>query len=170
MRPLGGYGESFYMQPHWNGNQFGWMPGSWHQVPSAPDIVIIFCALFEFDWVVNAPICRPLRLRAATVGDYLGVLASEIRVQCAKDLHGLQATPQQYSEAAPKSFSPRPINHAITCQFPFVRSLLVSCEIFGILLLRMWLVECIILEPLHVGSCSSILVLLQTHGKLVFTT
>lgn len=68
------------------------------QVPFASDIVIIFCALFELDWVVRVPICRRLRLRAATIGDYLGVLAfdwAERRVQSAKDVPGLGSYPAE---------------------------------------------------------------------------
>ena len=80
------------------------MPGPWHPAPIASDIVIIFCALFELDWVVKAPICRRLRLRAATVGDYLGVLAfdwAERRVQRAKDIPGLLSYPAKMLRSRP---------------------------------------------------------------------
>lgn len=41
------------------------------RIPLDPDIVIIFCALPELDWVVKVPVCGRLRLQAATIVDLL---------------------------------------------------------------------------------------------------
>ena len=47
-------------------------PGhSMARIPLDSDIVIVFCALSELDWVVKVPVCRRLRLQAATVADLL---------------------------------------------------------------------------------------------------
>lgn len=65
---------AFYMQRNCNGNQLArcLVDGA---DPTRLGYRHHFRALFELNWVLKVPICRRLRLRAATVDDYLDVLA-----------------------------------------------------------------------------------------------